>query len=199
MIRHPEPPETPRALRILVTRLRGSFLRSYSLRHDPLYFGKTAANRFDAPAGEFGVCYLARDRHGAFIETFGHETGVRFVTEAQLRERGLARVALADRASALRLVDLRGEGLARIGADASLVTGLDLELARRWSLALHAHPRRPDGILYRARHDPARESVALFDRAAGKARVRSRTPWLDPSLHEALGGILDTYDFGLLS
>jgi hypothetical protein len=198
MIRHPEPPESPVEFRILVTRLRGAFFRSHSLRHGPLFFGKTAAHRFDAPAGEFGVCYLARDRHGAFIETFGHETGVRFVTEAQLRERGLARVTLADRSSPLRLVDLRGEGLARLGADASLVTGLDLDLARRWSLALHAHPRCPDGILYRARHDPARESVALFDRAAGKVRVSSSTPWLDPSLHEALGGTLDTYDFGLI-
>jgi len=198
-VKHPEPPGDPSALRVLVTRLRGVFYRTHSHRFGPLFFGKTAASRFDAPAGEFGVCYLARDRHGAFIETFGHETGVRFVTEAQLRERALARVTLTDRASALRLVDLRAEGLARIGADASLVTGLDLGLAQRWSLSLHAHPRRPDGILYRARHDPARECVALFGRARAKVRVRSTTSWLDPSLHEALGDILDTYDFGLIS
>jgi hypothetical protein len=197
-MKHPEPPEDPASLRILIRRLKGVWHRSYPLRFDPMFFGKTGANRFDAPGGEFGVCYLARDRRGAFIETFGHETGVRFVTEAQLRERAVARVVLTEPATMLRLVDLRGEGLARMGADASLINGLDHAQAQRWSLALHSHPRSPDGIVYRARHDPGRTCVALFDRAASKVRVEATTPWLDPTLRDPLADILDAYDFGLI-
>jgi hypothetical protein len=72
----------------------------------PLYFGQAPRNRFDAPAGEFGVLYVAADAHGAFFETFGHETGVRFVTSAELGKRCLAVITPA---RALRLADLRGK------------------------------------------------------------------------------------------
>jgi len=65
----------------------------------------------------------------------------------------------------VQLTNLRGAGLARIGADAELTSGPDYELARRWALALHSCPRKPDGILYRARHDPGRTCAAIFDRA----------------------------------
>jgi len=193
---HPEPPHR---LRLLVRPFNGPWFRSFDHRYDPVYFGRRAANRFDAPAGEFGTCYLARDCHGAFIETFGHETGVRAVTERELAARSVARIVLAKPATPLRLVDLRGEGLARMGADNALATGHDLALARRWAKALHDHPRRPDGIAYRARHDPARTSVALFERAASKIRVQAVTPWLRPTPHPQLADILNHYDFGLIS
>jgi hypothetical protein len=170
--------------------------RIHGVAYDPLYFGKQPRNRFDAPAGEFGVLYVARDAHGAFIETFGHDTGrTPFVTEKELRSRELS-IVRASRA--LRLVDLRGAGLARIGADAELTSGPDYELARRWALALHSHPRKPDGILYRARHDPGRTCAAIFDRAE-PAITADRTGTIYDAKHaRLLGDILNSYGYGLV-
>ena len=156
-------------------------------------------NRFDAPtfgpASEFGVCYAGMDAHGAFIETFGHATGVRVVTVAELEVRELS---LVHASRSLRLVDLRAEGLARIGADAELTSGSDYPLARRWAAALHDHPAQPDGLLYLARHDPSRSSIALFDRVAPVLRSERLGPLTSPSQATRLGEILDTYRFGLL-
>jgi hypothetical protein len=189
---HPEPPVS---FRLLVRPLSVAWYRVHPVRYDPLHFGRVPRNRFDAPAGEFGVLYVAADAHGAFIETFGHATGVRFVTTAELRARGLA-VITARRA--LRLVDLRGEGLARMGADAQLTSGSGLALSRRWARAIHDHRRRPDGILYRARHDPARTCAAIFDRAAAVLAARRLGP-LSTKEHESLlADILETYAFGLV-
>ncbi len=192
MTPHPEPPPS---FRIIVTRVSGRWCRIHRTRHAPLYFGRTARNRFDAPAAEFGVLYVARDAHGAFIETFGHETGARFVTEKELRARALAVISTR---RPLRLADFRAEGLARMGADGQLTSGADYDLARRWARAIHDHPRKPDGILYRARHDPARFCAAIFDRAERQLRVTS-TGTLSARRHRAvLADILTTYRFGLV-
>jgi hypothetical protein len=171
--------------------------RIHDARFGPIWYGKAASNRFDAPAGEFGVLYLAKDAHGAFIETFGHDTGrVPFVTESELRARGLAWVAAK---RPLNLVDLRGEGLARLGADAEMTSGGDYGLSRRWARAIHDHPRAPDGILYRARHDPARTCAALFERADAGLTAKRVGSLLDPKNRKLLGDILDTYGYGLVS
>ena len=71
----------------------------------------------------------------------------------------------------LRLVDLTGPGLPRLGADARLADG-DHQVSQAWSAAFHGHPDRPDGILYRARHDPSRFAVAIFERAQRKIVLR---------------------------
>jgi hypothetical protein len=191
-VTHPDPPAS---FRLLVRPSSVAWLRVHSVGRDPLYFGGLPRNRFDAPAGEFGVLYAAGDPHGAFIETFGHATGVRFVTAAELRACGLATIAAA---RPLRLVDLRGEGLARMGADSQLTSGPDYDLARRWARAIHDHPRRPDGILYRARHDLARSCVAIFDRASPVITAHRLGTLLRRGRQKLLADILDTYKFGLL-
>lgn len=189
---HPEPPAS---FHLKVVLVRWTWRRIHALRRDPLHFGRESLNRFDAPAGQFGVLYVARDAHGAFIETFGHATGVRFVTETELRARALARIVFG---RPLRLADLRADGLARMGADAALTSGPDYALSRRWAVAIHDHPRKPDGILYRARHDPARLCAAIFDRAQEVAAATT-TGTLRARHHRALlGDILGTYRFGLV-
>src|SRR5581483_10771825 len=80
-----------------------------------------------------------------------------------LRETCLSRLTTAQ---PLKLVDLTGSGLARLGADERLCAGDDHALCGRWALALYHHPLRPDGLYFRARHDPARFSLALFSRKA---------------------------------
>ncbi|HEX4447144.1 MAG TPA: RES family NAD+ phosphorylase [Polyangiaceae bacterium] len=190
---HPAPPTT---FPLVVTRVSWTWWRIHSREHDPLHFGRETLHRFDAPAGEFGVSYVAKDVHGAFIETFGHATGVRFVTEREIAARGLARITTS---RPLRLADLRAEGLARMGADAALTSGPDYAMARRWARAIHAHPRGADGILYRARHDPARACAAIFDRAGAVVTARPMGSLLARKHRALLAAVLDTYKFGLVS
>jgi hypothetical protein len=193
----PTHPELAESFRLVIRAFPPSraWMRIHPSADAPLYFGQAPRNRFDAPAGEFGVLYVAADALGAFVETFGHETGVRFVTSAELGKRCLAVITPA---GALRLADLRGKGLARMGADAALISGLDYDLSRRWARAIHDHPRKPDGILYRARHDPARTCAAIFDRAERMLTPTTVGTLLDDVHLELLGDILDTYGFALV-
>ncbi len=192
---HPDPPPDFGSRQLSTTRRKRQWYRVHKVGRGPLFFGKSGDNRFDAPAGEFGVLYVGMDAHCAFIETFGHATGARSVTNGELAARGMAVIACT---RPLRLVDLTGKGLARIGADARLTSGDDYKLSHRWSKAIHDHPRSPDGILYRARHDPSRLSAALFERAGPELAVVSGTTFLDPAYAAQLGRILDDYKFGLI-
>lgn len=198
---HPPPPADLAARRLPIVRIKATWWRIYNTAYAPIYFGATGGNRFDAPADPsgrrpFGVLYVGRDAHGAFIETFGHDTGKNLVEVARLAQRGLARVTV-DRA--LRLVDLRGDGLARLGADNALAAGEDYAVAQAWSGALHDHPRKPDGVVYRSRHDPSRFCAALFDHVAPHVRARPVGSSLaDPRNIKRLADLLDTYGFGLV-
>ncbi|WP_269446191.1 RES domain-containing protein [Gloeobacter violaceus] len=69
--------------------------------------------------------------------------------------------------------------------------------ARRWARAIWAHPARPDGMLYRLRHDDERYCCGLFDRTADALRENSLGSL--PEKHaELLGKILEHYGFGLI-
>ena len=174
----------------------GPWYRIHRLPHDPLHFGHAVLHRFDDPDGEFGVLYAALDEHGSFIETFGLDRlgsgGV--VTARALAQRGLARVVSS---RPLRLVDLTGGGLARVGADARLCSG-EHRVARQWSRALWAHPSQPDGLLYPARHDPSRPCLALFDRARDAVAAEALGSLAEPRHVRLLAAILDAYGFGLI-
>lgn len=162
---------------------------------EALFFGKTKRNRFDAPDGSYGVIYLGHDAHCAFIETFGQATGESLVTVAALQERLLAEVEVT---RDLSLIDLANSGgLARIGADGRLLDGPH-EISQRWSLALKHHPTSPDGIVYRARHDQARFSYALFDNVKDALRERPRGSLADLANAPLLADILKIYSFGLV-
>jgi len=191
---HPEPPVdlAQRSLPLLST--DRVWFRVYRLQHAPLYFSRSGNNRFDPPAGEYSVLYLGQDEHCAFIETFGHPTGVRFVTVSALRTRGLARI---EARRPLRLVDLTGPGLARLGADERLCSG-DYGSAQRWALALQRHPERPDGLCYRARHDPSRLCAAVYNRAAKSLKVVRLGSFTATANEHLLAELLETYAFGLL-
>lgn len=172
---------------------RGTLYRIHRSDRDPAFWGKTGDNRFDAPAGQFGVLYTATDQNGAFIETCGGLLN-RTVTSSFLGARGWARVIPA---RDLKLVDLSGSGLARIGADERLCSG-EHDIAQQWALALWQHPAAADGIHYRARHDPSRTSVALFDRAASVVEVVREGGLLADANKALMADILETYNFSLM-
>ncbi len=180
---------------------RGPWFRLHATGRGALYFGRKHVYRFDDPKGKFGVLYAGCDEHCAFIETLGQALSpplpagaVRYVTDADLERRELARIRTYGR---LRLVDLSGAGLARMGADARLCSG-DYRVAQRWSRAIHEHPSRPDGLLYPARHDPSRAVVAIFDRARTKLDSTALGTLMTPRNHALRDGILATYGLGLL-
>jgi len=71
-------------------------------------------------------------------------------------------------------------------------------VAQRWSAALRKPPSKPDGILYRARHDPAKLAFAIFECSPTAFTVNSRGSLRDPGNVKLLASILNHYDFGLI-
>jgi len=169
--------------------------RSHEMSNHPVFFGKGMANRWDAPAGEYGVLYLGSDVFCAFMESIGR--GVlrsRLVPEVQVKQRGFSKIRFT---RSLRLMDLVSSGgLTRIGAESSLSSGSGYKNSQRWSKALRDHPAKPDGIYYYSRHDPSRTACALYDHCASALEVAGPpVRWdADPAL---LGSILDHYGFGI--
>lgn len=191
---HPDPPADLSKRQLPIFHGNGPWFRLHKTNREPLHFGSAGDNRFDAPTGEYGILYLGSDPHCAFIETYGRSTGINVVTTKALAERCLSRV---EAARPLVLVDLTGPGLARLGADERLCSG-EHALAQKWALALWDHPARPDGLYYRARHDPSRFCVALFDRVGAALRVIRQGSLIQPRQTPLLADILDTYAFGLI-
>lgn len=192
--KHPEPPVDIVKHSLPITVIRRVWYRIHGAHRDAIFFGSSTNSRFNAPAGEYGVMYVAGDEHGAFIETVDYQLYFNAIRPSVLAHRCLSRIE-SDRA--LRLVDLTADGLARLGADSRLTTS-DYAVAQRWSLAFQNHQDEPDGILYRARHDPSRLSAALFDRVSQVVRAERVGILTDPSLAPLLARLLDDYDFQLL-
>jgi hypothetical protein len=194
---HPEPPADLATRDPLISHLTAgtTLYRLYARHRDPLFFGRTRTNRFDSPDGKYGVLYVGVDVHCCFIESFGQATGIRLITETALEMRHLAQL---DVTRALNLVDLSTSGgLARIGADSRLFSGSHAN-ARLWSDGLRNHPSKPDGIVYPARHDPARNACAIFDCLPSVFKVVGKGSLMEASHSRTLGEILDCYGFGLI-
>lgn len=168
--------------------------RSHRSGHDPVFFGRSKAQRWDAPSGEYGVLYLGADAWCAFMESIGRGVlKTRFVPGSQLKLTLLSKIRFTQ---PLRLVDMVASGgLTRLGAEGSLASGTGYRNSQRWSQSLKSHPSKRDGIYYRSRYDQARTACALFDHCAPLIEVVERCgAWADqPAL---LGAILDHYRFG---
>lgn len=169
--------------------------RSHKLNRGPIHFGKAKSQRWDAPNGEYGVLYLAKDPFGAFMESIGRNyIRTKLIDRLDLENRGLSQIRIT---RPLQLIDIaESGGLTRIGADAQLTSNPDYPATQQWSLALNQHPCQPEGIYYRSRHDVARYACALFDSCEPALEsVGAPVPWLDnPAL---LGRILDHYQLAL--
>lgn len=192
--RHPEPGDGFSGTRLPLVAWDRALYRIHRAKRVPLHFSSSRDHRFDDPEGCYGVLYASATWRGAFIETAGHHTGHPLVTTTWLAGRALAVIEVRRK---LRLVDLRGRGLARLGADARLSSG-DPALAQRWSRALWGHPSAPDGICYPSRHDPRQVSVALFDRAATALRLQALGNLGSRALETRVAEALDHYGFSLI-
>ena len=192
--KHPEPGVDLARTDLPLASWDRSLFRIHRLKKGPLHFGTSGDNRFDDPEGRYGVLYASATWLGAFIETAGHHTGHPFVTTTWLSGRSLA---VIDVRRKLRLIDLRGRGLARLGADARLAAG-EHALAQRWSRALWEHPAEADGISYISRHDSRQVSVALFDRSEKALRPRVLGSLGSRGLEPKIAEALNHYSFGLI-
>jgi hypothetical protein len=195
---HPLPPEDFHTRRLALVRLPPGvrWFRFHAREHGPLFFGRTRLNRFDDPEGGYGVLYVARQLEGAFIERFLRDPGPyqHLLTESQLEAALLSGLRAA---RSLRLVDLAGRGLARMGVDGQLATG-DYAIAQRWSSAFYHHPDRPDGLQYRSRHNPGLLCAALFDRLKNALTCETYGTLREHLGEPAFFRLLDRYGVGLI-
>ena len=90
---------------------------------------------------------------------------------------------------------ITGNSLVIIGADARLSSG-SYDISRQWAQAIHNHPQRVDGILYKSRHDDDRYCCGIFDRCSDQLTELNLGNLLeyDPKL---LAEIMNHYDYGL--
>jgi hypothetical protein len=98
----------------------------------------------------------------------------------------------------LSLVDLTGEGLSRIGADARLTTG-SYKISQLWSQALYRHPDRVDGLFYCSRYDPKKFCVVLYENRVEKTDLEemliTNNNLLDESFSSELQNFFDLYKY----
>jgi len=127
----------------------------------------------------------------SFAESFLRNPPVRLLSLTHLATRGAALLAVS---RDLRIGELYGPGLAKMGATAEVSSG-PYDLSRAWARALWEHPDRPDGIAYSSRHDDSARCVALFDRASDALSVLSTAPLTDDGVR--LARLLRRYDVGL--
>jgi hypothetical protein len=139
------------------------------------HFGRTGGNRFDDPLRRYGTCYFGESLMVALAETLLHDS---------VAVRGMFRVhpdSIASRhvlhfaGETLRLADLTGASLKRLGGHAGLSGTASYRLPQRWSQAVHAHPDAVDGIVYMSRHLNTERAIVLFDRAGQRLRMTAAT------------------------
>lgn len=188
---HPPPPGDLGARSLPLVRAEGPWWRVHRAELGPIHFGRERLSRFDAARQEFGVLYMAASPAGAFVESVGWYTGARIMSAHKLRSRRLCQIWAN---GPLTLVDLTGPGLAVLGADARLCAGAH-GVAQRWSSAMHRHPGRPDGVLYRARHDPSELCVALYERAGNRILAGDRGGLADEALSPLIDALLIRYEY----
>jgi hypothetical protein len=166
----------------------GLLYRIYSMKflhENALFFGKTKGNRFDDPAQTIGVCYLALTFEGALVETLLHGQQDSYIPldppsdtlfQIPYSELDARALAISRINEPLKLVKLYGDGLLQNVVDSSISSYVDpssidscaYAMTQEWAGAFINHPDKPDGIIYRCKHNDDEKSVALFERATHK-------------------------------
>lgn len=192
---HPLPPENFNQLQLPLSYNNGSdYYRLNRVDYNSaIYFDRSGEGRFDGQEQSYGICYLGETIEAAFIECFGRELGIKFLTQEFIKSRNLFIIGSKRQ---LKLVDLFGSGLAKLGADKRL-TGGDYDLSRQWAEAIYQHPERVDGIRYYSRHDDTQLCCGLFDRSTHELQSKNMGNLIESDANR-LANILNRYDFGIL-
>ena len=188
---HPEPPANFNKLHLPVSQLDRLVYRLNPANYDSaIYYDRSGLGRFES--SDVAVLYLGETIEAAFIETFGRRLGVKYVSRQLVRSRNLFSIH-SDRP--LKLVDLFGAGLVKLGADSELSSGRNYFLSQSWSQAIYHHPQQVDGIRYLSRHDNTKLCWGLFPRSDYLLEEQNLGDLIDHNEQKFLE-ILDRYEFG---
>ena len=140
-------------------------VRIHRKRQGAVFFGPSAdkgpQNRFDAPAGEYGILYAARRLEGAFVETLLRRRSGRIVRRDFIEERQWTPLRLLRPVTLAKIMD---EGLLFHGVDASVSASDNYAPSRALALDLYTDFPSVEGLAYRSRHNNGEVCYALFDR-----------------------------------
>lgn len=166
--------------------------RVHRREHGALWFGPgpgaAPRGRFDAPAGEFGVCYFGESMGVAVLEALVRGSR-RLLDRSELEARAASFIATRE---PMRFLRFEGAGLARLGIGAERAHAADYRECRRMMLDIFRSHVDVDGVQYRSRWDNSLLCWAVLDRA----RVRLGEPpppqWLGDAT--VTGPTLDAYE-----
>ncbi len=177
--------------------------RLYQTRFtDPLGYGLGPSRFSDPetsflPPARFGVVYLGSSVKVCFLEAILRDRGVGRTrafpiewAELEMWTCGELRID-----AALRLVDLRGDGLVRMGIPTDVARASSQDLGRAWSRAFWSHDAKPDGIIYDSRLN-GETNIGLYDRALTKVAATA-TPRLVDCRAE-LASIINDFDLSIV-
>src|SRR3954453_10790932 len=120
------PPDPP----VVEVSLPSMLWRVHARHHDALWFGRSGKYRFDAPAGEYGICYFGASLGVAILETLVR--GKPLIPRSEMESRSASSFATSE---PLRMLRLEGEGLPSFGLSVHQLTGPEYadcrDLARR--------------------------------------------------------------------
>jgi hypothetical protein len=181
----------------------GVWRRLYRSRFpDPLGYGFNPSRFSDpelnlASPARFGVVYLGSNVKVCFLEAILRDRGVgrtqAFPIEwAELEEWTCAELRIEH---TLRLVDLRGDGLVRMGIPTDVARASSQELGRRWSRAFWSHNAKPDGIIYDSRLN-GETNIAVYDRALAKITSKATPRLID--CRSELAKIIIDFDLAIV-
>jgi len=158
---------------------------------------RPADSRFCSRSAGYSVLYASPDFATAFIETVVRDRFMRrrdrYVALKEITERAWACISGRSR-SALVLLDLRGDGCARIGAPTDAVHARNHSAGRALARAIHAEHADIEGLLYSSRLT-GQDIYAVFDRGAGKLASVDTGRLED---HPELPEVLERHGIGLI-
>lgn len=131
---------------------------------------------------------MAEQFEGAFVETVLRNPQLRFVSEKYIMARAVSELTCNRE---LKLVDLNGRGLSRVGITNAISTG-PYTPCWAWSDYFWSHRDRPDGIAYASRHNPRQICYAVFERSNSVFTAETATAFA--SVLPTIKGLLRTYD-----
>jgi RES domain len=162
---------------------------------DPFFWSRLGRGRFDVPGGRYGVLYTAEDLETCVLEVFGD----RWLNERVLATPALSKFEVLTFAArpAVRVVDLTGSALNKLGTDANLFASNEYVVTQEWSRQLMMHAQARDGIRCHSRKNPRKYNYAIYDTPLAKEslQVLERRRLREfPELYT----ILDNYEVALI-
>ncbi|WP_053063929.1 RES family NAD+ phosphorylase [Caballeronia mineralivorans] len=136
------------------------------------YFGRAANHRFDDPEQIYGTCYMGLTLGAAVAESILHDLEPVNGGYDLTPDKVCNTFAHSFSGAPVRIADLTGAPLSRLGAHAEISTPV-YDITMLWSRAIFEHPDAVDGFQYMSRLYTNRKAVVLFDRGTSGAIAKA--------------------------